>query len=73
MVRKRKKIAKYMKKSLPELYLCPHCGMNTIQININKKINDARIICSSCDLRSSININPNIEKIDAYCKFFDNF
>lgn len=73
MGRKRKKEEKIFKKSLPEQYLCPRCGMNTIRVNLSKNNNSALMSCGSCNLRTKIEVNPNTSQVDAYCQFVDNY
>lgn len=73
MGRKRKKEEKIYKKSLPEQYLCPSCGMNTIRVNMSKKNNSALMSCGSCNLRKKVEVKDNTSQVDAYCQFVDNY
>jgi len=73
MGRKRKKEEKIFKKSLPEQYLCPRCGMNTIRVNLNKNTNSALMSCGSCNLRTKVEFNGKTSKVDAYCQFVDSY
>ncbi len=73
MGRRRKQVVKIVKRTLPELYLCPRCGKNTVKASINKSNSQATVICSSCSLRSSFNAKTNMVPVDAYCAFVDQF
>ena len=64
---------KIVRRTLPELYLCPRCGKNTVNAGINKATNKATVICSSCNLRSSFAAKSNMVPVDAYCAFVDLF
>jgi transcription elongation factor Elf1 len=73
MGRKRKKEVQIFKRRLPEQYLCPSCGMNTIRVNLSKKNNTAMMSCGTCNLRKIVNIGEKISQVDAYCLFVDNY
>lgn len=73
MGRRRKQVVKIVRRTLPELYLCPRCGKNTVKAGINKSTSMATVICSSCSLRSSFAATRNMVPVDAYCAFVDRF
>jgi transcription elongation factor Elf1 len=73
MGRRRKQVVKIVRRTLPELYLCPRCGKNTVKASINKSTSMATVICSSCSLRSSFAAKTNMASVDAYCIFVDHF
>lgn len=73
MGRRRKQVVKIVRRTLPELYLCPRCGKNTVKASINKSTSMATVICSSCSLRSSFAAKTNMVSVDAYCIFVDHF
>jgi len=73
MGRKRQKVVKIIKKRLPDQYLCPNCGMNTVGIIIHPSEGLARIICSSCSLKGQFPVPENTDPVDAYCIFVDKF
>ena len=73
MGRRRKQVVKIIRRTLPELYLCPRCGKNTVKAGINKATKTATVICSSCSLRSSFAAKSNMVPVDAYCAFVDQF
>lgn len=64
---------KIVRRALPELYLCPRCGKNTVKSTINKKRERAVVICSSCNLNTSFPSTPGMGEVDAYCRFIDMF
>ncbi|UCD45249.1 MAG: hypothetical protein JSV27_01755 [Candidatus Bathyarchaeota archaeon] len=73
MGRRRKQVVKIVRRTLPTLYLCPRCGKNTVKATINKKRERAIVICSDCNLKATFPSNPNMNEVDAYCLFVDNF
>jgi len=64
---------KIVRRALPELYLCPRCGKNTVKSTINKKRERAVVVCSSCGLNTSFPSTPGMGEVDAYCRFVDIF
>jgi transcription elongation factor Elf1 len=73
MGRRRKQVVKVVRRTLPELYLCPKCGKNTVKATINKKKSRAAVICSSCGLKSSFGAKSSMIPVDAYCSFVDQY
>jgi transcription elongation factor Elf1 len=73
MGRKRQKVVKIVKKKLPDQYLCPSCGMNTVGVIVHKEEGYARIICSTCSLKEQVPIPENTSPVDAYCIFVDQY
>ena len=73
MGRRRKQVVKIVKRTLPELYLCPSCGKNTVKSTVNKDKGRAAVICSSCRLKSVFTVLDKMAEVDAYCKFVDEF
>ena len=73
MGRRRKRAVKIVRRALPELYLCPRCGKNTVKSTISKKRERAVVVCSSCGLNTSFPSTPGMGEVDAYCRFVDMF
>lgn len=73
MGRRRKQVVKIVKRSLPELYLCPSCGKNTVKSTISTAKGRAAVICSSCGLKSVFPSSDKMGEVDAYCAFVDKF
>ena len=73
MGRKRQKVVKIIKQKLPDQYLSPNCGMNTVTIILKKDEGIGRIICASCGLKDQFPVPENTAPVDAYCIFVDSF
>ncbi|MBQ03261.1 hypothetical protein CL673_00905 [Candidatus Bathyarchaeota archaeon] len=73
MGRRKKQVTKYIRRALPELFLCPRCGKNTVKASINKAESKATVICSNCSLRTSFAATRNLMSVDAYCTFIDQY
>lgn len=73
MGRRRKKVEKVVRRTLPELFLCPRCGKNTVKATINKKKGYAVVVCSNCSLNSTFEYSRQMAEVDAYCRFVDGF
>ncbi len=75
--RKRKKVVKKVKKTIPKIFVCPNCGGKSLAISINKdEEKEERIAivkCGRCNISDTIKV-VNIEDIvDAYGKFIDKY
>jgi transcription elongation factor Elf1 len=73
MGRRRRKVVQVVRRKLPELYLCPRCGKNTVKATRNKKKERVAVICSDCGLNASYPLERNMDEVDAYCLFVDAF
>ena len=73
MGRRRRKVVKIVKRALPEFYLCPRCGKNTVKATINRKQEQVVVVCGSCGLNAAFQAQPRMEGVDAYCLFVDNY
>jgi transcription elongation factor Elf1 len=69
--RRRKKAVRILRRTLPELYLCPRCGKNTVKSTVYRKQRRAVVICSNCGLKQGFECTPNMAEVDAYCAFVD--
>lgn len=73
MGRRRKTVEKIVRRRLPELFVCPKCGKNTVKAAINKKTGIAVVICSNCSVNARFPVTPKMSAVDAYCKFTDGY
>jgi transcription elongation factor Elf1 len=73
MGRRRRKVVKIVRRALPQLYLCPRCGKSTVKATINKKQNQASVVCSNCKLNAKFRLTSQMNEVDAYCQFVDNY
>ena len=71
--RKRKKVVKRMRKSIPKIFACPNCGEKTLGISINREEKVATIKCGSCSIEDSVSVSRVEEPVDAYGKFVDKY
>lgn len=73
MGRRRRKAVKIVRRKLPELFLCPRCGKNTVKATINKNRSRAFVVCSNCSLNATFQSKPQMGEVDAYCLFVDRY
>ena len=73
MGRRRRKVVKIVRRKLPDFYLCPRCGKNTVKATINKKLGQIAVVCGNCGLKNTFNAKPQMEGVDAYCLFVDSY
>lgn len=62
-----------MRRKLPEFYLCPRCGKNTVKATINKKLGQIAVVCGNCGLKNTFSAKTQMEGVDAYCLFVDSY
>lgn len=73
MGRRRRKVVKIVRRTLPEFYLCPRCGKNTVKATINRKRGQVTVVCGNCGLNAAFSIQPQMAEVDAYCLFVDSY
>lgn len=73
MGRRRRKAVQVVKRKLPEFFLCPRCGKNTVKVSIDRKRKVDIVICGACELRSEFPLSSLMEPVDVYCLFIDQF
>jgi len=72
--RKRKKVIKRMRKTIPKIFACPNCGEKTLSIVINREEGKAVIKCGRCNIvEGDILVSYVEEPVDAYGKFVDKY
>ncbi len=73
MGRRRKKEEKIIRKTLPELFLCPNCAKNAVKVTVDPKKGVAGLRCSACGLHGHFTVEPNTAPVDAYSAFVDRY
>jgi len=73
MGRRRKKVLKLLKKTLPRIFLCPACGEKAINVRMNRGSGTAEVKCGKCEIKMEVPLIPADQPVDAYCKFTDRF
>jgi transcription elongation factor Elf1 len=71
--RKRKKVIRRMRKSIPKIFACPNCGEKTLGISINRDEGKATIKCGRCNIEDYVQVSRIEEGVDAYGKFVDKY
>ncbi|MHA1994405.1 MAG: transcription elongation factor 1 family protein [Candidatus Hodarchaeales archaeon] len=73
MGRKRKRIVRTKPiPSLPTVFDCPICGTtNSINIDINRKIRTAAILCGKCKIQTTRPVRPIEERVDVFGDWLD--
>lgn len=73
MGRRRRKVIRLQRKKLPDFFLCPQCGRDSIKVIIENDTLPAVIFCGNCNLTHEITKKPGDMPVDIYCKFTDIF
>lgn len=71
--RKRKKVVRRIKKSIPKIFSCPNCGEKTLAIEIDREGGVATVKCGRCNINDSVTISMVEQAVDAYGKFIDKY
>lgn len=72
MGRRRRRVIRVVKRTLPKVFSCPRCGMISIKVKV-KSGGLATIACGSCGLNLQYNLTSKKEPIDIYNEFVDNY
>ncbi|MCP8317058.1 MAG: hypothetical protein H3Z52_10970 [archaeon] len=72
MGRRRRRVIKIVKRTLPKVYACPQCGVVSIKVSL-KEENLAKIVCGSCGLKHEYPLEVRKDPIDIYNEFVDKF
>ncbi|ABL87622.1 conserved hypothetical protein [Pyrobaculum islandicum DSM 4184] len=67
--RKTRKIIPKLKKTLPKIFTCPHCGAQLV--TVKKTENGYLVICGNCGLRYEFEERPGWMAVDYYNAFVD--
>lgn len=71
--RKRKKVVKRIRKSIPKIFSCPSCGEKTLGISIDRNSGKATIKCGRCNIEDTVQVSRVEEAVDAYGRFVDKY
>ena len=73
MGRRRKKVVKVPRKTLPKVYSCPKCGEESVRIVISREGHTAKVVCGNqkCGLSAEVALSNAEQAVDAYCRFTD--
>lgn len=72
MGRRKRKVVRAPKKKLPNVFLCPKCGINAVRV-ITKNPHQALVKCGNCGFDLQVPIGTRDHPVDLYCKFTDLF
>jgi len=70
--RRRRKVVKVVKKTLPKIFVCPRCGGNSVKVIMGQG-GKAIVKCSICQLSAELPVSPTSQPVDLYCQFTDLF
>ena len=71
MGRQRRRIVKLPKKKVPQIFICPSCGEESIKIPIIRDKTMVEVKCSKCGLASDIPVSLGNQPVDIFCEFAD--
>jgi transcription elongation factor Elf1 len=73
MGRRRRRVAKVVKKKLPKIFICPACGEESVRVNLKGQSGKAIIQCGSCKIKDEFEVLSSTGIVDVYCKFTDRY
>lgn len=69
--RKRRKVVKKVIRKIPKIFICPHCGKQSVFVNLSKIKEIALVKCTECNLSAEVTLRLGKEPVDAYNEFID--
>lgn len=77
MGRRKRRELKVVRKTIPEIFQCPKCGVKAVSVEVTKEKREgyplAVVKCGNCGLTYTVVMKPLMKKVDAYNKFVDAF
>jgi transcription elongation factor Elf1 len=73
MGRRKRKVVKIIRRTLPKIFLCPKCGKQSVSVKVDNKGQLAHVVCGSCGAATDVPKLPHEQPVDLYCKFTDKF
>jgi transcription elongation factor Elf1 len=73
MGRRRRRVAKVVKKKLPTIFICPACGEESVRVNLKGGSGKALIQCGSCKIKDEFQVSASAGIVDVYCMFTDKY
>ncbi|MHC1590330.1 MAG: hypothetical protein ACXQTQ_05135 [Candidatus Hecatellaceae archaeon] len=71
--RRRRKVVKIVRKTLPKVFVCPRCGARSVKVLMKAGTGKAKVTCSICGLTAELPVSPSSQPVDIYCQFSDLF
>ncbi|MEM1995386.1 MAG: hypothetical protein QXW32_07960 [Nitrososphaerales archaeon] len=72
MGRRRRKVIRVVRRTLPKVFTCPNCGVSGVRVKL-KGEHLALISCGNCRLTRDYEFTGRKEVIDIYNEFVDQF
>lgn len=69
--RRKRKVVKIIKPTVPKVFTCPCCGNRSLAIKIDRKSHTGSVKCGVCGVTWKTETSDLDEKIDVYHRFFD--
>jgi transcription elongation factor Elf1 len=73
MGRRRRRVAKVVKKKLPTIFMCPACGEESVRVKLKGGSGKATIQCGSCKIKDEFEVGASAGIVDVYCMFTDKY
>jgi transcription elongation factor Elf1 len=70
--RRRRKVIRVVKRTLPKVFGCPNCGVTAVKVHV-VEASKAKISCGNCKLTLDYEFTGRKEVIDIYNEFVDQF
>ncbi|MBS7610731.1 hypothetical protein KEJ27_00745 [Candidatus Bathyarchaeota archaeon] len=69
--RRRRKVIRTFRRTIPKVYTCPQCGKRTVTVQMIKEANIAHVACGTCKISGDITLSEGMTAVDAYCTWYD--
>lgn len=69
--RRRRKIVRTFRRTIPKVYTCPQCGKRTVTVQMIKEADIAHVACGACKISGDVALSDGMTAVDAYCTWYD--
>jgi len=71
--RRRRKVIRAPRRSLPKVFTCIVCGRRAVVVKIQREEGSAIVHCGACNRHDTVGVAPGMAPVDIYSQWCDDF
>jgi len=71
--RRRRKVIRVPRRSLPKVFTCVVCGRKAVVVKVLREEGHAVVHCGACDRHDTLEAPPGVAPVDIYSQWCDSF